>query len=110
MKTIIINNQFFGSGSDDLGKTLMASFLRKLWANKNKPDNIIFYNSGVKLLSKGSDILDALEALSELNIELLACGTCVNYFGLEDKLVVGRISNMQEISTVIMNSDTVITI
>ena len=110
MKTIIINNQFFGSGSDELGKTLMASFLRKLWANNKKPDSIIFYNSGVKLLSKGSDILDALEALNDSDVDILACGTCLNFFKLEEKLMIGRISNMQEIATIMMNSDTVITI
>jgi hypothetical protein len=62
---IIINNETMGRGVEELGKKLIGSFLRKLCAAENKPDKIFFYNSGVKLLSRESLVLDALDMLSK---------------------------------------------
>ena len=108
-KTIIINSEIFGSGSEELGEKLMSSFFRKLCMLESKPDTIIFYNSGVKLLSKGSSVLDALDTLFNAGVDILACGTCVAYYKLNDKLIVGRVSNMQEIATILLDSESVIT-
>jgi selenium metabolism protein YedF len=107
---IIINGETLGRGSDDLGQTLMGNFLRKLWASPAKPQVVAFYNSGVKLLMVGSPVLDALDGLAHAGVELIACGTCVKYFGLEDRLGTGRISDMQEIVGKLMASDKVITV
>jgi len=109
-KTIIIKSEIFGTGSNELGEKLMSSFLRKLWTLETKPDSMIFYNSGVKLLAEGSPVLDALEALAGAGVDLVACGTCCGYFEIKDKLVAGRISDMQEIASTMMNSDAVITV
>jgi selenium metabolism protein YedF len=109
-KTIIINNEFLGTGSEDLGKIIMGLFLNKLWAEENKPDTIIFYNSGVKLMIQGSSCLSALDGLFNAGIDLIACGTCIGYYELKDKVAVGRISTMQEIVSIIMSSEKVITI
>jgi len=109
-KTIIVNSETFGVGSDELGQQLMGSFLRKLWGLDNKPAAIVFYNSGVKLLAEGSSVLDALDGLSQAGVDLIACGTCVSYFKLKDKIVVGRISNMTEIATTLLEGDSVVTL
>lgn len=100
--TIVINSQFFGSGDDDLGAKLMGSFLRKLWSMETKPERIVFYNSGVKLLAEDSAVLDALNGLSESGVDLIACGTCVTHFELKGKIAVGRVSDMTEIAEAIM--------
>ena len=109
-KAIIINSESFGKGNDELGQKLMGVFLKKLWASENKPEWIVFYNSGVKLLAKGSDVIDALDALFTVGVDLLACGTCISFYQLEDKLKIGRISNMEEIVDVLMKAESVITI
>jgi len=109
-KTIIINSETFGTGSDELGQKLMGSFLRKLWLLDDKPDKIVFYNSGVKLLAEGSSVLDALSALADAGIDLIACGTCAAYYNLNDRIIIGRISNMEEIASTLTNADTVITV
>ena len=72
-KTILITSEFLGRGDDGLGATLMGSFLRKLCTAENQPKEIIFYNSGVKLLAEGSAVLDAIEMLTKKGIT--ACGT-----------------------------------
>jgi len=109
-KIVTINSEFCGQGSDELGKKLMGSFFRKLWVEENKPEAIIFYNSGVKLLAEGSSVLDALNGLFNSGIDLIACGTCVGYYQLKNKITVGRISDMREIVSLLMNSDNTITV
>jgi len=105
--TIVINSQHFGHGENELGAKLMGNFLRKLWSLENKPRKIVFYNTGVKLLAEGSAVLDALNALSEAGVELIACGTCVTDLQLKGKLALGRVSDMQEIAAALMAGDAV---
>jgi len=109
-KAIVINSDSMGEGSRELGQKLLGAFLRKLWAADEKPDSIVFYNAGVKLLAKGSTVLDVLDGLSDSGVDLLACGTCVDYYQLKDEIVVGRVSNMEEISALFLQSASVITI
>jgi selenium metabolism protein YedF len=109
-KTVIVNSEIMGSGSEELGRRLMGSFLRKLWGSDTKPARLIFYNAGVKLLAKGSPVLEALDGLSEAGVDLIACGTCVAHYQLGDKLVVGRVSDMKEITSSMLTSQSTVTI
>jgi intracellular sulfur oxidation DsrE/DsrF family protein len=107
--TIILNSDSLGRGSDELGKTMTGSFLRKLWASSKKPDTIIFYNSAVHLLTEKSSVLDALTGLSKAGVDLVACQNCIGFYEIEKKIVVGRIIEMAEIVSILMKSDMVIT-
>lgn len=109
-KVVIINSETMGKGRDELGKKILGSFFRKIGFQKEKPDAIIFYNSGVKLVAEGSPFLADLEISRKLGVDLIACGTCVGYFNLTDKIVVGRVSDMQEIAQVIMKAESVVTL
>lgn len=109
-KVIIINGEGLGNGDEGVGKTLVGVFLRKLIVSLQKPDVIIFYNSAAKLAVKGSAILDVLEALELVGIELLVCGTCVYKACGQYSLIVGRITNMDEITDIILNAKQVITL
>ena len=110
MKTIVIHSETLGRGNDELGKKLMAPFLRKLLIAEKKPARIIFYNAGVKLLAHGSPVLFELEELAASGVELIGCGTCIGFFKLDDKIAVGRRSNMQEIVGYLTESDSVMTV
>lgn len=111
MKTVmIINAQHMGHGDDELGSTIMGALLNKLWASKQKPDAMLFYNSGVKLLTKAGGQVQALHALSEAGVDLVACGTCVTKFELEQEILCGRVSGMEEILQIMMQAEKVITI
>jgi selenium metabolism protein YedF len=96
---IFIDSDSIGRGSEELGRILMRSFLQTLAASGVKPRKIIFLNSGVKLACEGSEVLEDLQEFSLENVEILSCGTCLDYFGLKQKVKVGRISNMYEILT-----------
>jgi len=109
-KTLVVKSDYMRHGSEELGRQLIGSFFRKLWGLEQKPDKIIFYNSAVKLLAKGSPVLEALDGLQEAGVDLIACGTCVTYFDLKDKIVVGRVSGMSEISSVLLNESATLTV
>ena len=61
------------------------------------PSTILFYNSGAKITVEGSESIEDLKILEERGTEILTCGTCLNYYGIEDKLAIGEISNMYTI-------------
>ena len=87
-----------GSGNDELGALLMRSFIKTQADLEDKPDAMIFYNAGVKLCCEGSLLLDDIRGLETSGIEIIACGTCLNYFELGNKLAVGRVTDMLEIA------------
>ena len=87
-----------GSGDDELGALLMRSFVKTQAELDAIPDAIIFYNAGVKLCCEGSLLLDDIRALEASGIEIIACGTCLNFFELGDQLAVGRVTDMLEIA------------
>jgi selenium metabolism protein YedF len=107
---VVIHGETMGSGPDDLGRTLMASFLRTLCGASELPHAIVFYNAGVRLLAEGSPVLDALKKLESRGVDLPACGTCVSYFGLGDSLRAGRVSTMQELASLLTGASRVTTI
>lgn len=109
-KSIIIGNETLGRGDDELGAKLIGSFLRTLAAAELKPEAIIFYNSGVRLVAVGSPVLDALEALDRAGVDLAVCGTCLAHYGLQDRVAVGRESNMQEIVSTMLGPRETVTV
>jgi len=92
-----MDSDSMGRGSEELGGILMRAFLHTLGEADVKPGKIILVNSGVKLACEGSPALEDLQAVASQGVEILACGTCLNYFELKEKLRAGRISNMYEI-------------
>lgn len=106
---MIINNEYC-SGGEIVGKMLTDVFLRKLLASLQKPEVIIFYNSGTKLLTTTSETLLILEALQTSGVDLIACGMCVNGGCDNRSLKVGRITNMDEIVSILMKAQVVITL
>jgi len=88
-----------GHGDNDLGSLLLRSFLKTQAQLEIKPSAIIFYNDGVKLCCRGSLLIDDLRRLEADGIEIIACGTCLNFFEMADQLEVGRVTDMLEIAT-----------
>lgn len=86
-----------GSGSDELGRILLRNFLLTLAELEPPPAAIYFINDGVKLTVHGAETVEILQKLSDLGVDLAACGLCLDFFGLKEKVVVGRITNMLDI-------------
>lgn len=97
----VIASNAMGQGDDDLGMLLMKAFVHTTTELDRRPDVMIFYNTGVKLAAKDSDVVDDLKALEAKDVRILVCGTCANYFKLGDSLGAGVISNMYDIASIL---------
>jgi selenium metabolism protein YedF len=111
LQVLSVPSEFMGRGEhDELGHILMRGFFHTLGEIRPLPDKIIFFNSAVKLVVKGSPIVDDLTMLVDRGVEVLACGTCLSYYGLKEKLAVGEISNMYTIAETMLAAGSLITI
>jgi selenium metabolism protein YedF len=105
---VYINSNLLGIGEEALGTILMRSFLKTLLDLKPIPSKLIFINSGVRLTTEGSEVLETLKTLYEKGVEILSCGTCLDFYGLKAKLKVGIISNMYDIAQSLLEADRLI--
>jgi len=92
--TILVKSNRFGVGADELGEVLMKSFLYALTELESSISHLIFMNSGVFMTTEGSPVLEHLQALAAKGVQILSCGTCLDYYQLKDKLKVGEVTNM----------------
>jgi selenium metabolism protein YedF len=107
---ILITSRYFGQGDEELGKILMRSFLYTLTELDGRVKNIIFMNSGVFLTTEGSEVLEILQSLSQEGVEILSCGTCLDFYGLKDKLAVGDVTNMYTATDILSRAGRSITL
>jgi selenium metabolism protein YedF len=108
---ILIGSNTLGSGGNtQLGSLLMHSFLNTLGAFNTRPSSIIFMNDGVKLVTEDITAVGELKQLEKQGVEILACGTCLAYLKLTDRLAVGRVSNMYDLTDIMLKAGKVITL
>ena len=105
---VYVNSNLLGVGEEALGTILMRSFLKTLLDLNPTPSKLIFINSGVRLTTEGSEVLQSLKAISEKGAEILSCGTCLDFYGLKEKLKVGIVSNMYDITQSLLEADRLI--
>lgn len=94
---VAVETETMGRGSDELGRTLMKGFLFAVGQLPQLPKTILFYNGGAHLTVEGSPVLKDLKKLEAQGVEILTCGTCLNFYGLTDRLAVGGVTNMYDI-------------
>lgn len=108
-KRVFIVTDRIGRGNDDLGRVLMKSFLYSLARNAEKPSAVVLMNEGVRLACEGSDSVDDLRLLAEEGVPIKACGTCLDFLGLTESLIVGEVGTMPD-SVAGLLADDVLTI
>jgi hypothetical protein len=95
---------------EDLSRTLAKNYLGILKDEKNLPSALLFYGEGVKLICEGSQVLDSLTTIESNGVKLIACKTCLNYFGLIDNVKIGQVGTMADILTFQIEANKVITV
>jgi len=105
---IFCGSEQMGDGDGELGLILLKNFFVTLTELEVPPDAILFVNSGVKLACQGSEALEALNALACRGVDIAACGLCLDFYHLKDKLQVGRTTNMLEIAETTLQAGRVI--
>jgi selenium metabolism protein YedF len=95
---LLVGSDRLGDGPEELGRLLMKNYINTLLEIAELPDRIIFFNSGVRLTSEGSDVLEALQKLAGMGVKIFSCGLCLDFFQLRDKLRAGGVTNMLAIA------------
>lgn len=107
---VLITSDSLGSGDDTLGEKLMISYLKTIKEIGTSLWQIIFVNGGVKLTTASSPVLKELQEYEQSGVIILACGTCLEHFGLTALKKVGGTTNMLDIVTASQLADKVMTI
>lgn len=107
-KVYFFKSDKLGTGEDELGDVLLKGFIHTLLDIEPAPEKIIFMNAGVMIPTQNEDAVDSLKELKEKGVTILSCGTCLDYYGLQEQLKVGSISNMYEIVESLNNGDVVV--
>lgn len=94
---IAVSSDRMGAGNDELGKVLIKGFIYAVTQLDVLPKAMLFYNGGATLTAEGSDSLEDLKLLESQGVEIMTCGTCLDYYGLKEKLAVGTVTNMYSI-------------
>ena len=94
---VAVDTDSMGRGNDELGAVLIKGFLFAVSRLETLPKTVLFYNGGAKLTTEGSASLEDLRLMEQQGVEILTCGTCLNYYGLTDQLAVGSVTDMYTI-------------
>ena len=105
---VAVTSERMGSGDDELGTKLMISFFRTLVMLEPAPSAVVFYNTGVKLALDDSPVLEHIRELAGKGTSIYLCTTCINHFGIRDRLPVGSFSDMYQILNVLKDADHII--
>ncbi len=107
---IFIKTDELGTGDKRLSDTLMKSFLFACTEIDDPPEKIVLMNTGVRLATENEDTVEHLKALEQKGVEIICCGTCLDFYGLGEKLKVGKIGNMYEILSLLIAADKILSI
>ncbi len=105
---IAISSDKMGDGIDELGDVLMKGFIYTLTEMDLMPATVLLYNGAAKLTVKDAPTLEDFKTLEGMGVEILTCGTCLNYYDLGDKLAVGEVTNMYTIMERLQGADKII--
>ena len=105
---VVISSKAMGHGGDELGTALMKGFLYALSQQEQLPSTILFYNGGASIPCEGSVSLEDLKSMEAQGVEILTCGTCLNFYGLTEKLAVGGVTNMYTIVEKMTGADLIV--
>ncbi|MBQ2446261.1 MAG: sulfurtransferase-like selenium metabolism protein YedF [Oscillospiraceae bacterium] len=105
---VAVTSATMGSGSEELGKLLMKGFIYALSQQETLPKAILFYNGGASIPTEGSVSLEDLKSMEAQGVAIYTCGTCLDFYGLKDKLAVGSVTNMYSIVELLSQADHII--
>ena len=105
---VVLSGNTMGTGDAKLGTNLMKAFVFALTKQDQLPDTILCYNSGASLTCEGAETLEDLKLLESEGVTILTCGTCLDFYGLKEKLAVGGVTNMYDIVERMENARTVV--
>jgi len=108
--SVFIGKDIIGAGNEELGKSLMKMYFYTISEGEDLPKSVLFMNDGVKVPTLNEQAIEHLKDLESKGVEILVCGACLNFYGLEENLKVGKVSNMYDITNQMKEASKVITL
>ncbi len=106
-RILLLGAEGMGRGDEELGRTILANFLKALLTNPLRPDKIVGWNAGVRLLTAQSPVVGTLQDLEGIGVEILACKTCVDRLGVQDSIRAGEVSTMPAIADLLLRGEVI---
>ncbi len=106
-RILLLGAEGLGRGDEELGRTILANFLKALLTNPLRPDKIVCWNAGVRLLTAESPVVGTLQDLEGIGVEILACKTCVDRLGVQESLRAGEVSTMPAIADLLLRGEVI---
>ena len=94
---IVISSDKMGDGDEILGNKLLKAFIFAVTKQDNLPKTMLFYNKGAYMTCEGSEVIDDLKFLESEGVEIMTCGSCLDFYGIKEKLCIGTVTNMYDI-------------
>jgi len=107
---VLVGSSRLGVGDERLGDILMKAFLNTLWDYTPRPARLLFINSGVFLTTEGSEALETIQMLEREGVQVFSCGTCLEFYGITDRLRVGLVTNMYDTVDSLLSASRVVRI
>lgn len=105
---VVLSANVMGNGEEKLGKSLMKAFVFALTKQDILPETVLCYNSGAYLTCEGSDSLEDFRVLEAEGVQILTCGTCLDFYGIKNTLAVGGVTNMYDIVEKMQQATTIL--
>ncbi len=105
---VVVKSREMGEGNAELGNLLLRGYFNALNGMDNLPSHVLMYNAGVYHALKGTDVYEALASLEDKGVNVIVCGTCIDFYKLKDEVGVGRVSNMYQIANVLAKAGHVV--
>ena len=108
--SVFIGKEIIGAGNEELGKSLMKMYFYTISEGDDLPKSVLFMNDGVKVPTLNEQAIEHLMDLEKKGVKILVCGACLDFYGLEENLKVGKVSNMYDITNCMKEASKVITL
>lgn len=94
---IVVANAGLGHAEPALGQRVLGNYLRALAEMDMRPHAICLYTAGVQMVAADSPVLEPLRALQTAGVPIIACRTCLEHYGLVERVAVGEIGTMAQV-------------
>lgn len=108
-EVLFLGKDTFGEGDEDFSKSLLNIFLQTMYDSGHRPRAILMANTGVRLMDPDGNVKPVLDQFKDAGCDVFACGLCVDFYGLKDKVAAEQVTNMFAICEYMMSADKVIT-
>ncbi len=106
---VVIKSKSMGTADKALAENLLLGFIHVLSEADKLPTHILLYGEGVKMTCKGSSAIDDFKVLEEKGVEILSCGTCLDYYEIKDELEAGKVTTMADTVRILSETDKIVT-